>query len=261
MNNPNNLSASQAAEFERELTLYYGEPVRPVSQYCDAFRDWFKALKDKFEREDSGDEYLPDFRDEALREVIEAARGLELPIYKSSMLYRRIYMGERLRTEMCPTHKGRWVGLPSLGNECECDLTGWLPADPNPPWPSPIQLVTLTIPDPPDPLDDSAPCRCVYPDKCACEKPHKHNFQRDSRGDPSCVDCGVLEATEPDAEEWDGMDALESAWAAWRNYIRSGAPIDEAHALGNLNDAMSDLITWSPNYNSDIGDLDNYDEE
>jgi hypothetical protein len=54
-------------------------------------------------------------------------RTARLYIVKSNLLDRLVYGGEPLRTRMCPKHKGKWSGLPSPGNDCECDLTGWLP--------------------------------------------------------------------------------------------------------------------------------------
>jgi hypothetical protein len=58
---------------------------------------------------------------------VRAIRDVRLLITKSSLLNRLVYCGETLRTEKCPKHKGRWSGIPSPGNECECGLTGWLP--------------------------------------------------------------------------------------------------------------------------------------
>lgn len=110
----------------RELEEHYKEPVRPVSEYCNAFREWHKALGEKCKREEHDD-----YRDESLIKAYEALNALALPIYKSAMLGRMIYGGEQARIEMCPKHKGRWVGLPWGDNDCEhgCQLTGWLPND------------------------------------------------------------------------------------------------------------------------------------
>lgn len=52
-------------------------------------------------------------------------------ISKSCLLDRLLYGGEKLRTEMCPVHKGHWYGCsPSNEITCGCDhgicITGWL---------------------------------------------------------------------------------------------------------------------------------------
>lgn len=108
--------------FEQQLAQHYGEPVRPVSAYCEAFEQWFDIIRTTA---------LARAKDDPLRTLGEALNGvaftLPLAIRKSSLLWRLIYGGEPLRTERCPTHWGVWSGLPSFGNDCECDLTGWLP--------------------------------------------------------------------------------------------------------------------------------------
>lgn len=119
------LTNDEANALRSLLSKHYGEPVRPVSEYCESFRSWHKALTDKVNREE-GDEYG---RDESLIRAKEALDALVMPIYKSSCLARLIYGEEELRTEMCPEHKGRWVGLPFGDNDCKhgCQYTGWLP--------------------------------------------------------------------------------------------------------------------------------------
>jgi len=114
---------------EAELSKHYGVRVAPVTEYCAAFEAWASALGEKVKRMDAGEER----EDEGLRRASEALSWLQLPIYKSSMLGRLIYGGEKLRTERCPEHNGIWSGLdfgPKFGPHCEhgCHLTGWLPA-------------------------------------------------------------------------------------------------------------------------------------
>lgn len=124
----NHLTKVEVEHMERELTLHYGEPVRRISAYCNAFEAWHKALGEKIER----DEHEGSTRDEGLYTAHQALStfGLRLAIMKSAMLGRLIYAGEGVRTEMCPVHKGRWCGLSAEANGgCDhgCDLTGWLP--------------------------------------------------------------------------------------------------------------------------------------
>jgi hypothetical protein len=132
----NHLDDSERERMEAELAKHYGEPVRPVSQYCNALRAWAKVCA-----EHPTDEHLQ----EAGRKLQECA----LPIAKSNLLWRMIYEGQKLRTKQCPKHKGRWSGYQTPPPEewiptdnprhftfkpvCECqngyDVTGWLPED------------------------------------------------------------------------------------------------------------------------------------
>jgi hypothetical protein len=60
-------------------------------------------------------------------------------IAKSNLLYRLLYLGERLRTEPCPRHRGVWSGYKDSAPFCDCqylesgtvgfDVTGWLPVN------------------------------------------------------------------------------------------------------------------------------------
>jgi hypothetical protein len=126
------LATDSVERMEEALALHYKEPVRPVGEYCKAFEDWHKVLAEKVQSVDEQEE----FRDvEYYRGIVEALSILLIPIKKSNFLARRIYGGEKLRTEKCPTHKGVWSGCAWPGSEdynCECtsdgNVTGWLPA-------------------------------------------------------------------------------------------------------------------------------------
>lgn len=116
------------AEMERLLAEHYREPVRPVSQYCDAFYAWRDALRDRQVRTTLG-QCCPDF---SLESALDSLNNLIIPISKSSMLDRLIYGGEKLRTKQCPIHKGTWSGLEFVGDEAcphGCQLTGWIPEE------------------------------------------------------------------------------------------------------------------------------------
>lgn len=124
------LSKAKVREYEEALTQHYGEPVRPVSQYCNAFRAWGEAITEKVkELEGDTSEYAQHER-ERWQKVVDALAALQIPILKSNLLYRLIYLGEELRTEKCPEHRGRWSGY-YWERPCECnsglDVTGWLP--------------------------------------------------------------------------------------------------------------------------------------
>lgn len=49
-----------------------------------------------------------------------------LPVWKSSYLYRRLYMGQHHRNDRCPRCAGAWSGYPVCSL---CGNTGWLPAE------------------------------------------------------------------------------------------------------------------------------------
>lgn len=169
----NHLHDDIRKRYEDELAKHYGEPVRPVSQYCEAFRQWAAAwtikaaelrktmcehcdgtgkvskydqgwkslahsdkLAAKTERclyclETPGRRY--DYAE--AKRIAEAASVLQIPIAKSNLLHRLIYIGEPLRTKKCPEHQGRWSGCDWNFDEdkpvCECtsglNITGWLP--------------------------------------------------------------------------------------------------------------------------------------
>lgn len=122
------LTPKQVAEHTDALTRHYGERVAPVSEYCDAFRKWHQALKDKVARIDAGTEQ--DYGGEQYREIADALDRLVIPIAKSNLLWRLIYGAQPLRTKPCPEHKGQWSGC-KWDSYCECmdgsDVTGWLP--------------------------------------------------------------------------------------------------------------------------------------
>ena len=131
---PPELTPEQVAEMEAALAAHYNEPVRPVSQYCQAFRVWRAALREAIERGDFDERGELGLRTkEHYQEVIDGLAQAELAIYKSNLLARLIYGGQELRTEKCPVHQGHWSGW-AWGDECECqdgpDITGWLPVKP-----------------------------------------------------------------------------------------------------------------------------------
>jgi hypothetical protein len=98
---------------------------------CKAFELWFQAIAQmQKERPEQFEQ------DQTWGRALDARMALGIAIRKSNLLYRLIYLGERLRTEPCPEHKGRWSGY-GWGRICACqdyehggygpDLTGWLP--------------------------------------------------------------------------------------------------------------------------------------
>jgi hypothetical protein len=119
------------AEMLDDLKLHFGEPVRPVSEYCDAFREWHRAIREKVEGTDWRVNTIRyDF--DLWKEIVAALDRLVIPIAKSNYLWRLIYGDGLKRTEKCPVHKGVWSGY-AWDRACEygCqhgyDQTGWLP--------------------------------------------------------------------------------------------------------------------------------------
>lgn len=124
------LTQEQVAAHTDALQRHYGEIVRPVSQYCNAFRNWQRVLGEKLEREGVDLTKPSEFSrgrmegDAYFLRMYRALQALELPIMKSSLLARTIYDGEAVRTRMCPEHSGIWSGIGPCKHGCE--MTGWI---------------------------------------------------------------------------------------------------------------------------------------
>lgn len=115
------------------LRTHFKEPVLPLSKFCEAMTTWFRALE-----KNNTDEALRVIRDphpwrpdnQHGHKYHEHIPKILVDIKKSNLLARLLFGGEKLRTEMCPTHKGHWSGT-----DCEegCQGTGWLlPPDERP---------------------------------------------------------------------------------------------------------------------------------
>lgn len=98
------------------LSEFFRERIAPVDRYCEAFRQWHRALIAR-----------GGYKDPTVMAIEVVLGGLS----KSSMLDRLIYGGEKLRTEKCPDpkHAGVWQGLDDMSHIClhGCGNTGWLP--------------------------------------------------------------------------------------------------------------------------------------
>lgn len=98
------------------LTAYYGQRVAPAQDHCRALLEWVRVM------DESG--YAP--------QVKEAWNSIYVTLMKSNLAHRLVYLGEEVRTEPCPTHKGHWSGCRFFDDDqCECmsgsNVTGWLP--------------------------------------------------------------------------------------------------------------------------------------
>lgn len=140
-----------------QLRDHFGEPVKPVSEYCKAFYDWQKVISERIEIDQQKLAELtpPTEEEEALpyadkshsywfyrelerhienwQQTQSALNSLYLPIVKSNFLARHVYGSEPLRTVECPEHKGHWSGCVWGDQACEygcmygSNVTGWLP--------------------------------------------------------------------------------------------------------------------------------------
>lgn len=121
--------AAHIVEATNALHQYFGEPVMRLSQFCDAMETWARCIIDNNVNPDLiKDPTNPD-RQQG-HQYFDFLRGILTDIRKSGLLSRLLYDGQKLRTKMCPTHKGHmatsiWVGM----GECPdgCEGTGWLP--------------------------------------------------------------------------------------------------------------------------------------
>jgi len=103
------LTDEQVKEMLSQLEAHFDEPVRPVSEYCEALETWSRVVCKKYPAE------------------ARVHSSIRLSVKKSNLLARLIYDGEKLRTRECPIHKGEWNGQAMLmGCEHKCDGTGWL---------------------------------------------------------------------------------------------------------------------------------------
>ena len=157
------MTEDEAKAMLARLSEHYGQPVMPIGKYCDALVKWENAWHERAHRaivaaypgtgSDDRDERSKAYRrfdeDRARRrdpahtisvpcsDAIEAEEDAQaisrvfMKIRKSNLLCRLLYAGQELRTEMCPTHKGKWSGCSWGENPCACNddgnVTGWLP--------------------------------------------------------------------------------------------------------------------------------------
>lgn len=108
-----------------DLGQYFGEPVRRVRQYCEAFRTWQRAIEVAAETE------TDPHTKQSLQAMADDIHRTSLHVSKSNLLARLIYSGEALRTQPCPIHKGHWSGCAMGAGACpHCmsgfNITGWV---------------------------------------------------------------------------------------------------------------------------------------
>jgi hypothetical protein len=121
------LSQDDANRLLAVLSTHFKQPVKPVEEYCAGIMDWFRVI-------------VRNNRDQVLREhdrgmtqgssYYQHLDRILVDMQKSNLLWRRIYLGEPLRTELCPMHHGHWEGSTAIAVGCPygCQGTGWLPS-------------------------------------------------------------------------------------------------------------------------------------
>lgn len=91
----------------------------------EKFADPWKAYRDAGRVPDKRLDDLETLK--RYEDAANAAHSVSQAIERSSLLARTLYGGEKVRTRMCPEHKGEWDGQAMLsGCPHQCDGTGWL---------------------------------------------------------------------------------------------------------------------------------------
>lgn len=118
------LTDLEANDMLETLKRHFGEPVMPISRYCDALTTWFRRIDEKATAEAEKD----GSPGHVYGQRWDSGRAVRMSILKSNLLARLIYGGEKLRTRPCPNpeHAEHWRG-DAEACQCECQGTGWLP--------------------------------------------------------------------------------------------------------------------------------------
>ena len=116
-------SKEEAQEHLRRLEQFYGRPVLPLGDFCEAIGTWMDCIV-----KNNTDPALKRGGMEHGNEYYEFLNRMRIDIMKSNLLGRLLYAKEPLRTRMCPLHKGHYSGQAMFFEKCPhlCDGTGWL---------------------------------------------------------------------------------------------------------------------------------------
>lgn len=117
------LSEDEARNMLQLLEDYYGEPVLPLRKFCGAITLWMDCIK-----KNNAEPLLPRGRLSHGYKYFQLLDQIYVDIRKSNLLGRLLYAKEKIRTRMCPLHKGHWDGEAMFFKKCPhlCDGTGWL---------------------------------------------------------------------------------------------------------------------------------------
>ena len=100
-----------------------GRPLFDADEIHEIIFQWLDLIVERSKEDESpGRPYA---------KLAESVSAWKLAADKSNYLARRLYNGEKHRTEECSKHKGHWSGY-AFPYRCECslgtyDITGWLP--------------------------------------------------------------------------------------------------------------------------------------
>lgn len=108
-------------EVLRMLSEAHREPVLPMSRFCSAISTWFRVI----ERLNAAVTPEESWRGTQGKNYHSVLFQIERDIRKSNLLARLLYGGQKLRTQACPIHKGKYNGEGDCSEGCEG--TGWLP--------------------------------------------------------------------------------------------------------------------------------------
>jgi len=102
-----------------------GRPLFDADEIHEIIFQWLDLIKERA-KEDHGKTHRP------YEKIAATVDMWKLAADKSNYLARRLYMGQKHRTQQCPQHHGNWSGY-AFPLRCECslgtyDITGWLPA-------------------------------------------------------------------------------------------------------------------------------------
>lgn len=106
----------RAEAFRDALAYYYGCPVLPLREFCAALTAWAQLVGRR------GAEF---------RSYAPHLGTILVDIEKSNLLYRLLYLREKVRFRPCPEHLGKSNAgmLTGMQPPCRygCEGTGWLP--------------------------------------------------------------------------------------------------------------------------------------
>lgn len=122
------LTDQQAEQMLDQLRTHYNQPVLPLGKVCNALYDWANALRQLEARTAAHASGVKYHQGSA---YLKHLSHIMMDINKSGLLFRLLYLGQEMRTEMCEVHQGEmsipmWTGNPAAGH-CACEGTGWLP--------------------------------------------------------------------------------------------------------------------------------------
>ncbi len=107
------------------LEQHYGEPVRPVSEYCKALETWKDCIQKLNATKPHQDEKVGTIMGYQGAEYHQHLDHIYVDIKKSNLLFRLIYVGEDFRPVRCPVHDGRIHFDTTIPCPNGCDHTGW----------------------------------------------------------------------------------------------------------------------------------------